>query len=82
MGGDSDWIGVIGLAVGGVSLAYAVVSDIRRRSQREWVHMALVNLKPSIRGENKSDVVRAIDNMLSFLKPPPPPPHKGRDRGI
>jgi hypothetical protein len=32
--------------------------------------MSLVNLKPSIQGSNKNDVIAAINNMLEFLKPP------------
>jgi hypothetical protein len=67
---QSDWIGVAGLVVGIVGVAYAVGSDVKRRSQRQWVHMALVNLKPSIQGTNRDDVLAAINNMLEFLKPP------------
>jgi hypothetical protein len=65
-----DWIGISGLVVGIVGVALAVWSDVTRRSQRHWVHMALVNLKPSIQGPNRDDVLAAINNMLEFLKPP------------
>ena len=67
---QSDWIGITGLIGGIVGVAYAVGSDVARRSQRHWVHMALVNLKPSIQGPNRADVLAAINNMLEFLKPP------------
>ena len=65
-----DWVGVGSLIVGFVSFVYAVISDEKRRSQRHWVHMSLVNLKPSIQGPNKDEVIKAINNMLEFLKPP------------
>jgi hypothetical protein len=53
-----------------LSLGYAVYSDWRRRSERDWVHAALVLLKPSIQGPNQGAVIIAINNMLEFLKPP------------
>jgi hypothetical protein len=67
-----DLLCVAGLIVGIIGIIYAVISDVKCRSQREWVHMALVNLKPSIRGDNEVRVVAAINNMMEFLKPPPP----------
>jgi hypothetical protein len=32
--------------------------------------MALVNLKPGIQGENRNEVITAINNILEGLKPP------------
>ena len=61
---------ILGTAVTVISLGYAIYSDIKRRSEREWIHMALVNLKPSIQGPNQGAVIVAINNMLEFLKPP------------
>ena len=66
----TDWVGIAGLVVGIAGTGYAVWSDVKRRGERHWVHMALVNLKPSIQGPNRDHVIDAIDNMLSFLKPP------------
>ncbi len=62
-----NWVSLI---VGIVGVAYGVWSDVKRKSQREWVHMALGNLKPAIQGPNKGEVIAAINNMLEFLKPP------------
>jgi Flp pilus assembly protein protease CpaA len=61
---------ILATAVTVISLGYAIYSDIKRRSVREWIHMALVNLKPSIQGPNQGAVILAINNMLEFLKPP------------
>ncbi len=65
-----DWLGVGGLAVGIIGTGYGIWSDWRRRSDREWVHMSLANLKPGIRGDNRAEVVAAINNMMAFLKSP------------
>jgi hypothetical protein len=65
-----DWIGIAGLVIGIAGVAYAIWSDVTRRSQRHWIHMALANLKPSIQGHNRQDVINAINNMMEFLKPP------------
>jgi hypothetical protein len=59
-----------GLVIGILGVAYAVWSDVKRRDQREWIHMALANLKPGIGGPNQKDVLGAINNMMAFLKPP------------
>jgi hypothetical protein len=68
---QSDWIGISGLIAGIAGVAYAVGSDVARRSQRHWVHMAIVNLKPSIQGcPNRNEILASINNMLEFLKPP------------
>lgn len=55
-----------GLTVGILGVVYGIWSDLKRRRDREWIHMALVNLKPSV--ENPASVA-AINNMLEFLKP-------------
>jgi hypothetical protein len=65
-----DWVGIAGLIVGILGVAYAVWSDVTRKGQRDWVHMALANLKPSIQQPNKEAVLEAINNMMEFLKPP------------
>ena len=36
----------VGLTVGIIGVGYGIWSDIKRRSDREWIHVALVNLKP------------------------------------
>ena len=58
------------LTVGLLGIAFAVWSEVKRKGEREWVHMALVNLKPSIAGPKAPEVLAAINNMLAFLKPP------------
>src|SRR6516162_2394326 len=62
-----DW----GLVVGIVGVGDGVWSDVKRRGERAWVHMALANLKPSIQGGNSEAVITAINNKMAFLKPPP-----------
>jgi len=61
-------VGIAGLVVGilGGRLWMECGADVKRKSQREWVHMALANLKAAIQDKN---VREAIDNMLAFLKP-------------
>jgi len=61
---------IFGTVVTVVSLCYALYSDIHRKVERDWIHMALVNLKPGIQGENRNEIVTAINNMLEVLKPP------------
>jgi hypothetical protein len=61
---------IFGTAVTVVGVLYGLYSDWRRRSERDWVHAALVLLKPSIQGPNQGAVIIAINNMLEFLKPP------------
>lgn len=65
-----DWTGTVGLVVGIIGVGYGVWSDLKRRSDRKWVHMGLANLKPGIQGDNRNEVITAIDNMMEFLKPP------------
>jgi hypothetical protein len=60
------------LAVGISGLVFGIWSEWKRKSERESVHAALVNLKPLIRGENRADVIAAINNTLEFLKAPKP----------
>jgi hypothetical protein len=45
-------------------------SDAKRRAVERWVHMALVNLKPGIQGENRLEMLASINNMLEFLQSP------------
>ena len=59
----------VGLTVGIIGVGYGIWSDIKRRSDREWIHVALVNLKPSIDGPKASETIASINNMLEFLKP-------------
>ena len=66
----THWVGIAGLVVGIAGTGYAVWSDVKRRGERHWVHMALANLKPSIQGNNRQEVLNAINNMMEFLKPP------------
>jgi hypothetical protein len=56
------------LAIAGV--VYGTWSDLKRRSEREFIHMALVNLKASIQKLQSPGDIAAINNMLEFLKPP------------
>jgi hypothetical protein len=58
------------LAVGLLGLGFGFWSEFKRKSEREQIHVALVNLKPSIQGPNAGKILAAIDNMLEFLKPP------------
>jgi hypothetical protein len=66
----SLWVGIGGLVVAILGVVYAFWSDRKRKSERKWVHLALVNLKPAIQGSNKNEVIDAINDMLEFLKPP------------
>jgi hypothetical protein len=68
-----DWVGCLGLIIGIIGLAYGYYSDRKRKSERELIHVSLINLKPSIESlqdPNKDAVIRAINNMLEALKPP------------
>ena len=56
------------LAVGVIGIVFGIRTEVKRRREREWVHMAL---KPSIQGSNQAAVIAAIKNMLEFLKSPP-----------
>jgi hypothetical protein len=64
------FLAIFGTVVTVVSVGYAIYSDIKRRSERDWIHMALVNLKPGIEEENRNEVITAINNMLEGLKAP------------
>jgi hypothetical protein len=55
---------MIGNAVTVVGAGYGLFQDWRRRTKREWIYMAIVNLKLSIQGENRDGVIKVIDNML------------------
>jgi hypothetical protein len=65
-----EWLCVVEVIVGLTGFGYALYSNAKNRTEREWVHTALINLKPGIQGENRSEVIKSIDNMLEFLKPP------------
>lgn len=65
----NDWIGIAGLIVGILGIAYAVRSEVKRKGERKWIHMALANLKPGIQQPNRDEVITAINNMMAFLKP-------------
>jgi hypothetical protein len=58
------------ITVGVLGICYAFWSDRKRRTERHWIHMSLVNLKASIDGPKAPEILNAINNMLEFLKPP------------
>lgn len=62
-----NWVSLI---VGILGIVYGVWSDVKRKRQRDWVHMALANLKPGIQQPNRDEVLAAINNMMESLKPP------------
>ena len=64
-------VGIIGIVVAIWSEVKRRRSEAKRRQEREWIHMSLVSLKPSIQGPNQTAVIAAINNMLEFLKPSP-----------
>jgi hypothetical protein len=64
----NDWIGWV---IGVIGILYGLWSDAKRKSDREWVHMALANHKPGIQWENRTEVIDKINNMMAFLRPPP-----------
>jgi hypothetical protein len=66
----SEYMCYAELAVGLLGFGFGLWSEVKRKGEREWVQMALVNLKPSIQGSNRPQVIAAINNMLEFLKPP------------
>jgi hypothetical protein len=66
----SEYMCYAELVVGLLGFGFGVWSEVKRKGEREWIHMALVNLKPSIQGSNKPGVIAAINNMLEFLNPP------------
>jgi hypothetical protein len=61
---------LVEITVGVAGICYALWSDRKRRTERNWIHVALVNLKPSIDGPRAPEILKAINNMLEFLKPP------------
>jgi hypothetical protein len=44
--------------------------EAKRKTERQWIHVALVNPKPSIEGPNAPTILASINNMLEFLQPP------------
>lgn len=60
-------IGIAGLTLGILGIAYAVWSDQKRKQseqkraqEREWVHMGLANLKPSIQQPDKEELLARL----------------------
>lgn len=65
-----DLIGIGGLLVGVIGVVIAAKTHQKFKKERDWLHVALVNLKPSIQGPNRDQILAAINNMLAVLKPP------------
>jgi hypothetical protein len=63
-------LGIVGIVVGVYGIADARRSGRKLREQTQWVHPALVALKPSIEGPNRNEVIRVINDMLQRLQPP------------
>ena len=63
-------LGIVGLAVGIYGIVEARQSGRKLREQTQWVHPALVALRPSIEGPNRNEVIRVINDMLQRLQPP------------
>ena len=61
----TDWIGWV-LAI--IGIGYGVYENWRTRCRLDIAHAGLVSLKPGIRGENRDDVIAAINDLLSKLK--------------
>jgi hypothetical protein len=57
------------LGLGVVGIILALYERTKRRTDREEFHRQLIVLKPSIQGENKEEVIRAINETLVWLKP-------------
>jgi hypothetical protein len=66
----NEYMCYLELLVGAVGLVYGFRSESKRSTEREWIHVALVNIKPAIQGENQAGAIAAINNMLEFVKPP------------
>ena len=61
-----DWIGwVIGLA----GIIYAVIIECRAKKKLDIAHAGLVSLKPAIQGQNRDEVIRAMNDLLVKLQP-------------
>jgi hypothetical protein len=63
-------LGIVGLAVGIYGIVEARRSGRKLREQTQWVHPALVALKPAIEGPNRNELIRVINDMLLRLQPP------------
>jgi hypothetical protein len=63
-------LGIVGIFVGVYGIANARRSGRKLRNQTQWVHPALVALKPAIEGPNRNEVIRVINDMLQRLQPP------------
>lgn len=62
-------LGIVGLAVGIYGILQAKQSGRRLREQTQWAHPALVALKASIEGSNRTRAIKVIDDMLDRLQP-------------
>jgi hypothetical protein len=58
------------LGLGVVGIVLALYERSKRRTDRDEFHRQLLVLKPSIRGDNKDEVLQAINETLVWLKPP------------
>jgi hypothetical protein len=66
-----DWIGwiigIVGILVGVAGVAYAVFVERRAKQRRDIAHAGLVALKSAIQGDNRNDVIPAINDLLEKL---------------
>jgi hypothetical protein len=52
------------LGIGALAIGYAFCAERRSRHRLDIAHAGLVSLKPAIRGENRDDVIKAINDLL------------------
>ena len=64
---EHDWIG---WGIGLVAIIYAIITDCRARKKLDIAHSGLVSLKPAIQGQNKAEVIAAINDLLAKLQSP------------
>jgi hypothetical protein len=57
------------MAVGILGIVLALYERNKRRTERENFYSQLVLLKPGIQGQNRDEVLRAINDTLDWLKP-------------
>ncbi len=62
-----DWPAWIACALGVGAIIYAIVIERRARHRLDIAHAGLVSLKPAIQGENKEEIVTAINDLLGKL---------------
>jgi transcriptional regulator with XRE-family HTH domain len=58
---------LIGWLLGVASIAYAITVDRRARRRLDFAHAGLVSLKPAIQGDNREEVLAAINDLLAKL---------------